>query len=127
MSAHGLGSLGRLVVDPGPCPICDEDDGACTHHLFGEDHYRIGDPAEKHPVTGRRYIPAPHRIVVNDQVRFQKGHLMTEDEAAEHGVTLPAGAAPRRKKGRRQRPSTIQGPQGPTEDRAHHPEDNRTG
>jgi hypothetical protein len=123
---RGLGSLARLLVDPGPCPVCDADAGECTHQFFGEEHYRIGDGAEKHPVLGRRWIPAPHQIVVNEQVRFQKGHLMTEDEAIEHGVTLPAGAAPRRKKGHRQRPSTTQGPKGPEEDRAHHPEDNRT-
>lgn len=124
--ARGLGSLARLIEDPGPCPICDVDAGECTHHLYGEDHYRIGDPASKHPVLSRRTIPAPHRIEKNDRVLFQKGHLMTEEEAIEHGVTLPAGASPRRKKGHRQRPATTQGPKGPTEDRAHHPEDNRT-
>jgi hypothetical protein len=122
---RGLRSLGLLIDDPGPCPICDQEPGECTHHLYGEAHYRIGDPKEKHPVAGRRWIPAPHQIVVGDQVKFQAGSLMTEDEAIEHGVSLPAGAAPRRKKGRRQRPATIQGPKGPTEDRAHHPEDNR--
>jgi hypothetical protein len=125
MSVYGLGSLARLIEDPGPCPICDEPDGTCNHRYYGQEHYRIGDPAEKHPVLSRRIIPAPHQIVVNEQVRFQKGHLMTVEEAVEHGVTVPAEAAPRRKKGRRQRPSETQGPKGPEEDRAHTPEDDR--
>lgn len=112
MSAHGLGSLGRLVVDPGPCPICDETDGACTHHLYGEDHYRIGDPASKHPVLSRREIPAPHQIINPNtgQVLFPKGKPMTVEEAIAHGVAVPAEAAPRRKKGRRQRPPTTTAP-----------------
>lgn len=122
----GLGSLGRLVEDPGPCPVCDEPAGECNHRFFGEEHYRIGDDPEKHPVLGRRWIPCDRRIVIDDQVKFNPGSLMTEAEAIEHGVTIPGQAAPKRKKGHRQRPSTPQGPQGPSEDRAHHPGDNRT-
>jgi hypothetical protein len=122
---YGLAALGRLIEDPGPCPVCDAESGECTHRFYGDEHYRIGDSAEKHPVLGRRYIPAPHQIVVAGQVRFRKGGLMTDDEAIEHGVTIPGQAGPPRKKGRRQRPAETQGPKGPTEDRAHHPEENR--
>jgi hypothetical protein len=125
MSAHGLGSLGRLLVDPGPCVICDADSGECTHHLYGEHFYRIGDPKEKHPTLARRTIPAPHRIEKDGRVLFTEGAPMTPEEAIAHGVPVPAQAAPRRKKGRRQRPTEIQGPKGPQEDRAHHPGDDR--
>jgi hypothetical protein len=121
MTVNGLGVL--LIEDPGPCPVCDEDD--CTHSFYGEDFYRIGDPMAKHPIVGRREIPAPHRIFHEGRLMFAEGDLMNAEEAIRFGVPLPAGVAPPRKKGRRQRPSTIQGPQGPTEDRAHHPEDNR--
>lgn len=123
--ARGLGSLGRLVVDPGPCPVCDAEDLECTHRFFGDGHYRIGDPPEKHPLLGRRWIPSPRRIVEHDRVIFTEGALMTEEEAIAHGVPIPADPPPRRKKGRRQRPAEHQGPKGPQEDRAHHPDDDR--
>lgn len=119
----GAQSLNLLVDGCAPCPICDELE--CTHEWYGKEHYRVGDPREKHPVIARRYIPAPWRIERNERLLFAKGNLMTADEAAEHGVPIPGQTGPGRKKGRRQRPSTNQGPKGPTEDRAHKPGDNR--
>lgn len=120
---HGLRSLGQLIEDPGPCPVCDEHD--CEHHFYGEEHYRIGDPMAKHPIVGRRDIPAPTAIYENERLMFAAGDLMSPEEAIRYGVAVPGAQAPRRKKGRRQRPSEIQGPQGPSENRAHHPEANR--
>ena len=121
----GRGSLSVLLAEPRPCQVCDEFD--CTHQFYGDDHYRIGDPMAKHPLIGRRNIPAPHHIHHPDtgQLLFAEGDLMAAEEAAEHGVPIPGGVGPPRKKGRRQRPTETQGPQGPTEDRAHHPEANR--
>lgn len=121
----GLRSLALLVGDPGPCPVCDEPDGTCSHRFYGDEHYRIGDPKEKHPILGRRYIPSPRRIEHDGRLMFTEGQLMTAEEAERFGVPIPQGATPRKKGHRRQRPSEVQGPQGPTEDRAHHPEANR--
>lgn len=124
--AMGRGSLGALIDDPGPCPVCDGWD--CEHRFYGEDHYRIGDPMSKHPIVGKRHIPAPHTIFNRDtgQVIRAKGDLLSDEEAVRYGIPIPQGPAQGRKKGRRQRPSTIQGPQGPEENRAHQPDDNRT-
>lgn len=124
MSAHGPGALRSLIGDPGLCPVCDEAPEDCHHGFLSADQYRIGDPKEKHPILGRRFIPAPRRIEQDGRLLFAEGALMTADEAQQHGVAIPQGTAPR-KKGHRQRPATIQGPQGPQEDRAHHPADNR--
>jgi hypothetical protein len=119
----GLGSLHLLIEDPGPCPVCDGYD--CGHQFHGDEHFRMGDPMAKHPLVGRREIRAPRRLYRPDgSLDFAEGAVMTAEEAMRHGIAIPAGT-PARKKGRRQRPSTSQGPQGPTEDRAHHPEANR--
>lgn len=121
----GAESLHLLVGDFAPCPICDELD--CSHEWYGKEHYRVGDPRDKHPIIARRHIPAPRRIYSDaGQLLFAKGNLMTADEAAAHGVPIPGQAGPGHEKGRRrQRPSTEQGPKGPTEDRARKPGENR--
>lgn len=121
----GLGSLGLLIDDPGPCPVCDETD--CTHIFYGDEHWRIGDGGEKHQLISRRHIPAPHRIYSQaGRLLFAQGDLMAAEEAIEHGVPIPGQTGPGRKKGRRQRPSTAASPQGPEENRAHQPDQSRS-
>lgn len=115
-----------LFPEPRPCPVCDRFD--CTHRFYGDDHFRIGDPMEKHPKMKGRTIPAPHRIVDEDleRVVFGPGDLMTAEEAVRYGVALPGQAPPDgRRKGMRQKPSTPARPQGPENDRARRPARNR--
>ncbi len=98
----GLETLGLLLDERGPCPVCDADDDTCTHAFYGDQHYRLGDPREKHPLIGRRHVPSPRFIYDADgRLLFAKGDPMTDDEAARYGVAIPAPAAPARKKGHR--------------------------
>ncbi len=123
-----LKTLAGLLVDRGPCPVCDEDN--CTHRFYGDDHYRLGDPTGKHPRyrDPATHIRAPHRIVDEEleRVVFATGDLMTEEEARRYGVLPPPAdpGAPARRKGRRQAPAET-GPKGPDEDRARRPAEDR--
>lgn len=86
----GYESLAALIDDPGPCPVCDEYE--CTHAFYGDEHYRIGDSAQR-----------------------RKLHLA---KAARARLDVVPDPPKRSTKGRRARR--------PSEDRAHHPADDRS-